>query len=308
MATIWSSIGSLANKVGFWGRQHAPQIMIIGGVAGGVTATVLACIASTKVKEVVDGAKEELEVIQSDEKTPEEDRKKARTKVYLRTTGKLAAMYAPAAGVGAASVASILGGAGILNKRNTSLAMGLAATTSSFKEYRNRLIEKFGEEGEAIDKELRYGTKLIEVKEKVTDKDGKTKTVKKQIEVIDKEKKGSNWDYVRVMDGLNPCWDTNVDLTMFYLRAQQSIYNDKLKANGYVFLNDVLKATGFPTTRVGQEVGWIYNPDDPNIDNYIDFGIHEVRVDDDGYKRVIMLEFNVDGSIINKVDWPDQEV
>ncbi len=308
MASIWSNVGTLVNKIGFWGRQHAPQIMIIGGVAGGVTATVLACVASTKVKPVIDGAKEQLEEIQGNEETPEEDRKKARTKVYLKTTGKVAALYAPAAGVGAASVASILGGAGILNKRNTSLAMGLAATTSSFKEYRDRLIEKFGEEGEALDKELRYGTKLIETKEKVTDKDGKTKTVKKTVEVIDKEKKGTEWDYVRVMDNLNPCWDTNVDLTKFYLRSQQSIFNDKLKAFGYVFLNDVLKATGFPTTRVGQEVGWLYDPDNPNIDNYIDFGIHEVRVDDNGYKRVIMLDFNVDGSILNKVDWPDQEV
>ena len=304
MLPIWSSIGSIVSKVGFWGKQHAPQIMIVGGIAGGAAATVLACVATTKVKPVIESAKEELAAIPNDS----DDTKKQRAMVYLKTTGKVAVTYAPAAGIGAASVASILGGAGILNKRNTSLAMGLAATTSSFREYRDRLIERFGEEGEEIDKQLRFGTKTVELKEKVTDKDGKTKTVKKEVEVIDGNKRNREFDYVRIFDWHNPCWDTNVDLSEFFLRAQQSIANDKLRAHGYVFLNDVLDSIGFPTTRVGQEVGWLYNPDDPNIDNYIDFGIHEVKIDDEGtYRTVIMLDFNVDGSILNKVDWPDQE-
>ena len=125
--------------------------------------------------------------------------------------------------------------------------------------------------------------------------------------------------YRRVFDPRNSYWDTDQTYNEVFLSARQAMFNDKLKANGYVFLNEVLEELGFEKTRVGQEVGWVYDPDNPNIDNYIDFGITPVEIiRKDGandYTYVengrrnsgFLLDFNVDGSVLNKASFPDQK-
>ena len=53
---------------------------------------------------------------------------------------------------------------------------------------------------------------------------------------------------------------------------------------------------------MGQVVGWLYQPDDPEYkgDNYVDFGVSEINVADiDGYSKSILLEFNADGNILD---------
>ena len=94
-----------------------------------------------------------------------------------------------------------------------------------------------------------------------------------------------------------------------FLTNQQSHANDLLRANGYLFLNDVYEMLGFQKTRAGQQVGWIYDPDNNSeSDNYVDFGIYDVhkkgsREFVNGYESAIILDFNVDGPIMNKVQW-----
>ena len=323
MVAALSSLGKACSTLGFTLKKYAPQIMVIGGIVGGAGATVLACIATSKSAEVINEAKEELDTIQKNLEDPEREKyteveaKADKKKVHLRTAGRLAKNYAPAAVVGAASVVSILGGTGILNKRNAALASSLAVSVGEFEDYRRRLIEKFGEDGEEIDKELRYGTKKVEVKEKVTDDDGKQKVVKKKINVVDDDQKFDG--YVRMFDPSNPYWDKDPTYCDVFLNSKQAMFNDRLKAYGYVFLNDVLEELGFPRTRTGQEVGWIHDPSNPNIDNYIDFGITPVEIvrkDGDGQYTYIkdgsrnsgwLLEFNVDGSILNKANFPDKK-
>lgn len=312
MLAVVNSLSSFANKASFQLKRHAPEIMVGAGIVSGAATVVLACIATVKAGDVVGGAKTELEAIEDTRKKfddyTDEAAKKDRRKVYLRTAGELAGLYAPAVGTGVASTALILGGTGMLNKRNAVLASSLATTLGEFKEYRKNLIERFGDEGETLDKELRHGIKSVEVKEKTTDENGKTKTSKKTLKVIESEDVDCN-GYSRVFDWRNPYWDKDQCYCELFLRAKQSHFNDKLRADGHVFLNDVLKELGFPTTRAGQEVGWIYNPNSQEADgdNYIDFGMVPVCVDVEGYRQVYMLDFNVDGSVLNKVDWPDQK-
>lgn len=310
---VLAAIGNTVSKIGFWGKQHSPQILVGVGLASGAACVALACVATAKSSEVVGEAQAELEAIDNTlsdpkiEKYTEEEAKKDRRKVYLHCGKKLAVMYAPAVGAGVTSVLCILGGTNILNKRNAAISAGLAASLSEFSDYRKRLIEKFGDEGEQIDKELRYGIKTIEEKETIVDENGKKKTVKTKKNVLDD--KSVNCDgYSRVFDCRNPYWDKDPCYNMMFMRARQRMWNDKLNANGHVFLNEVLDSLGFPTTRIGQEVGWRIDPSDNTIDNYIDFGITEVRLgsEDGSSSNGIMLDFNVDGSILNKVDWPDQ--
>ena len=62
---------------------------------------------------------------------------------------------------------------------------------------------------------------------------------------------------------------------------------------------------GIPATRAGQQVGWIYDKNDPNKDNFVDFGIYDTNRPSNrdfvnGYERTILLDFNVDGNILNE--------
>lgn len=305
-----STLGKFANTAAFQIKKNSPTILVVTGIVGSVTGTVMACIATTKATKVISNAKCELDNIQKqneeDVMYTSDDAKKDRTKLYVNTAGDLLKIYAPSLIVGTASVACILGGNGILNKRNATLGMALAATTSSFKEYRERLIERFGDDGKEIDNQLRHGITEVEVKKKITDENGKEKTVKEKVKLLDNNIDHSN-DYCRVFDWTNPYWQDDMDYVLMFLRAQQSYLNDKLRVDGHLFLNDVLKTLGFPTTRVGQEVGWIYDSSRDDSDGYVDFGIYEACVDVEGYRKVVLLDFNVDGSIINRVKWPDQK-
>jgi hypothetical protein len=93
-----------------------------------------------------------------------------------------------------------------------------------------------------------------------------------------------------------------------FLRAQQSYFNHKLQTEHTVILNDVYDALGIPKTKTGQVVGWVYDPKNPDHDNYIDFGIYDAcnskaRDFVNGYEKVIWIDPNVDGYILGKVDW-----
>ena len=80
----------------------------------------------------------------------------------------------------------------------------------------------------------------------------------------------------------------------------------KLKNDGFLFLNDVYDSLGIPKTEAGQIVGWIYDENDPERDNCVDFGIYNIhRVANrdfiNGIEPVILLDFNVDGDILHEL-------
>ncbi len=95
-----------------------------------------------------------------------------------------------------------------------------------------------------------------------------------------------------------------MDYNLMYLRSQQNLANDKLKANGYLFLSDVYDQLGIKRTKMSQTVGWIYKPEgNENGDNFVDFGILETNreTEDGGYEKAILMEFNVDGPILDLI-------
>ena len=62
-----------------------------------------------------------------------------------------------------------------MRKRNAGLAAAYVALDKSFKEYRERVIDRFGKE---LDRELKYNVKSKEIEETVVDEKGKETTVK----------------------------------------------------------------------------------------------------------------------------------
>lgn len=98
-------------------------------------------------------------------------------------------------------------------------------------------------------------------------------------------------------------WTKDPEQNKYFLLQQLHYANEKLKARGYLFLNDVYEMLGIPRTKAGQVVGWIYDPNSPIGDSYVDFGIFDTRNEDfvNGYENSILLDFNVDGMILDRI-------
>lgn len=290
-------------------RKHSPEILMVAGVVGTVASTVLACKATLKVNEVLEEKKNTIDAIHTclENETieyTEEDSKKDLTILYAQTGIKLVKLYAPAVILGALSITSIVAGHRILKKRNLALAAAYAVVDKGFKDYRKRVVERFGEE---LDKELRYNLKAKEIEEVVKDKDGNEKVEKKVVNVVDSENPLNGVsEYAKFFDEVSTNWSKDPEYNLMFLRRQQDWANEKLKATGYLFLNEVYDMLGIPRTQAGQVVGWIYDTKNPNGDNYVDFGIYDVHSEAkrgfvNGVERSILLDFNVDGVIYDKI-------
>lgn len=303
MSNISTKAASFVKKTGFQLRQYSPEILVVAGVIGTVVSAVMAGKATTKVNDILEQHKEDVEKIHTvakDEYT-ESDMKKNLTIVYAQTALKFAKLYGPAVLLGSLSITGILTSNNILRKRNIAIATAYAALDKSFKGYRERLTERYGE---TVDRELKYGIKAQKIEETVVDENGKTKKTKTIVPVVENEK---NSVYARFFDETNPNWEKNPDYNLMFLRAQENYANQRLRADGYLFLNDVYESLGIPKCSIGQVVGWIYDPEDQNADCHVSFGIYDLyravtRDFVNGFEPAILLDFNVDGVMWDKIN------
>ena len=306
---IMTTVNRTVNKVGFKMKKHSPEILIAAGIVGVVTSAVMACKATLKVNAVVEEAKESIDKIhdatekgetEAGESYSKEDSKKDLAIVYAQTGLKFAKIYGPSVILGALSITSILASNNILRKRNVALGAAYATMDKAFKDYRGRVIERFGAE---VDRQLKYNIKQEKIEETVIDPEtGKTKKVKRTVETTDGTHFGS--PYARFYDDGCKGWEKDAELNLLFLRAEQNFANDRLRSRGYLFLNEVYERLNIPVTRAGNCVGWVYDPKNPDHkgDNYVDFGIYDMYRDTardfvNGRERVILLDFNVDGDI-----------
>lgn len=288
-------------------KKYSPEILIVAGVVGTVTSAVMACRATMKLDGVLAESKEQVEKVHGyveehgySEKYTEEDSKKDLAIVYTQSAVKVAKLYAPSIILGTLSITAILTSNNILRKRNVALAAAYTAVNTSFKEYRDRVIERFGKE---LDKELRYNIKAKEVETTVVNEDGTESKVKETVNVVDPS---TIDDSSRIWYEGQPGWSKDPEFNLMYLKKQQAYATDLLKHQGYLFLNDVYEILGFPKTAAGQQIGWIYDEKNPIGDNFVDFGIYDINNTQkanfvNGYERSIILEFNHDGNILEYI-------
>lgn len=306
---IMKSVSGTVHKVGFQLQRKSPELLVGLGIIGAITSAVLACKATTKAGKIIEEANDAISTIHqanengvtnAGETYSEQDCKKDLAVAYVQTGVKFAKLYAPAVLLGAASVTSILASHNIMKKRNVALAAAYAAVDKSFKDYRGRVLERFGEQ---VEKELRYNIKAQEIEETVTDGKGKEKTVKKTADVAQ-----AGWDpsryspYAKIFDESHPDWRKDAEQNLYYLKALQAQATDKLRSQGHLFLNEVYDMLGFKRTQAGAAVGWIYDPRHPIGDDFVDFGMYEIRREKavdfvNGYERSFILDFNVVGDI-----------
>ena len=300
---IMKKVSSAASKTVAKIKKHSPEILVTAGIIGAVVSTVIACKATVKAAKVVESTKNDLDkvhtavengVTEAGESYSVEDSKKDLAIAYIQAGVNVVKLYAPAVVLGVLSVGAMLASNNILRKRNVALGAAYMAIDKSYKEYRSRVVERFGEQ---VDTELKYGIKAKKFEEVEVDQEtGKEKKVKKTVMVADPNLQS---DYAVYFDGKSRNYETNLDYDRMFLKAQQAFANDKLQSRGHLFLNEVLDDLDLPRTPAGQIVGWTKG----GPDGYVNFRIVEVdRETEDGrHEPALLLDFNVEGNIWEKM-------
>lgn len=281
-------------------KKNGPTIAIGAGTIGLVAAGIGAAVISyKKAHKIVDEHKKKIEQVNKmvEEGAEESKVQEEIGKTYISTGFEFLKAYAIPATAGLASVLLIAGGTkGMLNKQ-AALASALSVEFAANKKLRKALEDLIGKE-EVIEK--LYSSEKVEATTEITE-DG--------TEVITKTENVLVWDginmsqYAKVFDSTSRSWTVDPESNIIFLKHQQAVANSLLQKRGYLFLNEVYKLLDIKPTKAGQIVGWVYKKDNPVGDNYIDFGIYDMNNARavNGLENVLLLDFNVDGNILDMI-------
>lgn len=275
--------------------KSSPEVLLAAGIVGMVGSTVLACRATLKMDAVLEDTKEKLNTAKTLEHRDysERDRSRDVSLIYFQTGVEIVKLYTPAIVLGGLSIYALTQSHSIMAKRAVALTAAYGALEKGFDEYRARVVEKYGEEE---DRNLRYGSQQIEVTDPKTGK-------KKAVTRVGRDEPSI---YARFFDVGSSSWNKEPEYNLMFLQCQQNYANDKLHARGHVFLNEVYDMLGLERSKAGAVVGWILSKNG-ETDNYIDFGVFDGKTQSardfvNGFEGSILLDFNVDGVIYDKID------
>lgn len=290
MNLIPSKVASLAWRQLLVAQKHSPKAMFVVGIVGFGATVTLACRASLKMNEAIAPMEEAKDATAKALEHPgysAEDQKRDLKVIKVKTISTVAKLYAPTVIVGALSICALTGSHVVLSSRNVALTSAYAALDKGFKEYRKRVLDDVGE-----DKEREYRFEHTETTSK--DKTGK--------KITTKELSGVPSVYARFFDEYSSSWNKTPEYNLTFLRCQQNYANDLLRSRGHVFLNEVYDMLGVDRSKAGAVVGWVRG----NGDDFIDFGVFDrqrlgARDFVNGREASILLDFNVDGVIYDKI-------
>jgi hypothetical protein len=282
------------------GQKHSPVILFGTGVVGVVATVVLASRSTLNLDHVIDETNDKLckayDLHETgNPKYSDRDWQQDKAVIYVRGAMAIAKLYWPAVTIGVISITCLTGSHIILTKRNIGLTAAYAAVEKGFAEYRARVLTEVGEDKE---RELRYGSETREILEETDKGEPKTKMVSRV---------GPNGAsvYARFFDEYSSSWQRNPEYNRMFLQCQQDWANDRLRARGHVFLNEVYDSLGIDRSKEGAVVGWRMTKDGIG-DNFVDFGMYNAdseraRAFVNGREGSILLDFNVDGTIFDKI-------
>lgn len=279
--------------------KAAPGLMITCGIAGVAVGSYKAAQVTPMAKEAIAEFKATRDAIEQHEEDPEA--KRECIKAGYRSLGStLLHAYAKPVLFVTGGTALILGGHGIVSKKLATTTASLISTDRIFRNYRNNVIE---DQGEEADFRYRTGVKTVNVETVEQDVRGRKRKVNKEYDVLEEI---ATDPFLKLFDESNPNFTKNPTRNLDFLRQQVDFLNRRLVAEGFVSLNDVLYQLGYNRCAEGSVYGWFYDPDNPNCHNEIDIGIKDIRRKTiqnaiNGYEPVILLNFNVDGLIIDKL-------
>lgn len=297
MKLVPTNLGRGAGSALLRFKKNSPTVFFVGGVVGVVGAGVMACRATLQLQHILDTANGDVDDVKklylnadaTELLDPEHETayRKELAVVYSTTAMRITRLYGPSIVVGGISIAALTGSHIQLSRRNAALAAAYAVVAKAFEEYRDRVRTEIGEDRETM---LYRGF----VQEEIVNEEGK----KEKVLVVPD---GQSSPYARVFDEGNRKFQKDFGLNRFFIQTQEKFANERLKAQGHLFLNQVYESLGFPNVPEGQMVGWIWK--DGDGDGYVDFGLLEDENVNfmNGTERCIWLDFNVDGVILEKI-------
>lgn len=236
--------------------KHSPEILTGIGIVGMVSTTVIAVRSTPKALVLIEDKKRE--------KRFNSERNTELTKLEIvKATWKC---YLPAAITGACSIACLVGASSVSARRNAALAAAYTLSETALNDYKEKVVETFGEK--------------------------KEKTVR---DAIAKDKLDANPvkenEIVVTGKGSTKCYDSITGRRFYsdieYIRRAVNNLNERLLFDTYVSLNELYDELGldevFP---LGDNLGWTVNPDSS------DKGLIELDfsslLDSDGTPCVVM--------------------
>lgn len=287
-------------------KNNEVELLLGAGILTGVATVIVACVQTTKAEEVLDHMQDDLTQIHNATEAAKQGlcdySQSTRTTdlvgVYARTAFGMIRNYAPAAALGAVSIFCILKAYGIQKRQYAVLMGAYTALDKAYQEYRSRVLKKLGPDA---DRYFRTGAYEVEIPK--LDADGKPTGETEKITVFDDDAGHSM--YAKFFDHHSRSWTPDALSNLTFLRSVQLQMQRQLDTEGCVFLNDVYDMLGMPREPYGQIVGWFK---DEGEAKQIDFGIMEgwkeaMKDHCDPYDKAILLDFNVDGPVWEKLDW-----
>lgn len=227
-----SFLSQFAKDVHIVVTKHSPEILTGIGIAGWVTATILAVKATPRALTLVEEERiyrrESIEEGIDERLVPE----KISNVDIFKLTWKC---YIPAAVTGVVSTACLIGASSVNIKRNAALATAYALSETALKEYQEKVVETIGEKKEQA----------------VRDSIAKDKIEHNPVssrEVIITEK-GNTLCY-DVISGRY--FKSDIDA----LKKVENELNRQMMSDMYISVNDFYYEIGLSPTKQGDELGW----------------------------------------------------
>ena len=269
--------------------KYAPEILTGVGIASTIASTILIARAATEhvvIKQENLARTNEVKALKDD---PEyTSYSKDLTLAYARNSLEYIKKYGPAVGIGVGGIIAIVAAHGIMRRRLVIMTGAYTALQGFVNAYRSRVVEEYGEDKDR-DFSLGFRTETIE------GEDGK----KRKVRTLDPNAVSL---YGKWFDEGNKNWRKDPDYNLAFIKNTQNWMNDKLHAQGYLFLCDAYDALGIDRTSQSMIVGWTTDPNDGG-DLDVDFNLYDVENHRfiNGEERSVFLDFNVQGTILDKI-------
>ena len=237
-------MNKIVQKAQIFAKRNASTILTALGGVGLVATTVMAVKATPKAIELIKQAEEE----KGDKLTRLE---------VVQTAGKV---YIPTIIVGASTLACIFGANALNKRKQAALMSAYALLDSSYKEYKNKVNELYGEDAGR-------GVQASIARDKYDD----------SVEIED--------DKELFYDAFSGRYFNSTPYDV--LRAEYNL-NRKLSVETRAYLNDFYMWLNIPPIDAGTELGWSYGIlESRYLASWVEFD-HEKVVMDDGLECTII--------------------
>lgn len=271
-------------------KEHSPQVLYVTGTTVIIGGTVMACRNTIQfnkeLEEYADGVKQE---------------KMTKKDARIQTLKSAAKNYAIPAAVIASGVALTACGQATAMAELSAATAATAAVNKMFKDYRQNVIDEYGEE---VDRRM-MGL-AANGEETITATDEVTGTVhQSDVDIIDKEKFDPISPYGFWVNETSKIWSGNTNGTVFMCKQYMRDINHRFTTKGYLTLNEALDAFKQPPVKEGGRLGWVYDISRTMGSTYIDSGMM-LEVNDDVnddlcegrlINKAFYMEFEPDGDI-----------